>query len=179
MKIKNVAFALLISLALFLPMNAKAISVKTINNFNVLAPTSNTYYTYDVGGGPAANSSDDSYAMATNDEMDLCSDANFIKLLQYIKIIVNLLMIGTAVALVVRCILVLVKEITSEKAEVDKAIKTVSSKIILACILFLLPALFNWVFFSGQILGKGNSGFAKCIKNKQRPQKHTNRKSFT
>ena len=169
MKTKKLFIILLISLSLVVPTNALAASKYNYSN--------NIYILDSVSEAQAAREREIKKSVETTrasqieseklteDKTDLCNNPNFIKLLKLLKLVIYLLMLATAVALVIRCMLVLVKEMTSDKAEIDKAIKTVSSKIVLAVILFILPALFNWIFFTDNFITRSNTFFETCVKN--------------
>ena len=58
--------------------------------------------------------------------------------------------------------------------EVDKAIKTVGSKIVLAIIVFLLPTLVNWIFFTDNFITQRSNFLQTCTKNMNDPDFFSN-----
>lgn len=168
MKVKKLFIILITCMMLVLPVNVLGASKNYNYNYNYSYSNATNYNIIDN-----INILDGDNKVTT-DTLGLCDDPRFLKLLKYIKTLISLVMYATAIALVASCIMALVKELTSDKAEVDKAIKTVGSKIVLAIIVFLLPTLVNWIFFTDNFITQRSNFLQTCTKNMNDPDFFSN-----
>ncbi len=170
MKGKKLLVIFLLSMMLLIPTNSKAASnnYAFINSFNILDAASDAQAARDKEISKSVETTGEltekySADKETDDALNLCDDPNFVKLLKYIKTIISIIMYATAVVLVISIVRALIKEMTSDKAEVDKAIKTMGSKIVLAVIVFLLPTIVNWIFFTDNFITQKSNFLQTCI----------------
>lgn len=99
------------------------------------------------------------------DAFHLCEKKGFIRLLRFLRTLVNLVTLVASIALVFGCIMEVVKAVMDEKADVGKALKNISGKIVMAVCIFLLPAVVHWIFFTDNFITRNNSFLQTCSKN--------------
>lgn len=168
MKIKKVFMIFLISTMLIIPFNVKAASnnyglsnyIQILDNVSEAqeARKNAETHSYEITQSTKLNQESD-------DEMKLCEDENFIKILKLIRTIIYIIMYAAAIVLVVRGILIFVQVVMSDKPELDKAAKNFGSKLVLGVVVFLLPTIFNWLFFSDNVLVQKSTYYKQCVSN--------------
>lgn len=97
--------------------------------------------------------------------MGICKDADFISLLKYIKTIIDLIEVAGALVLCITGMIAVGKAVVDKDADIGKATKSLGNKIIITCVIFLLPTIVEWVFFSSDFyLSNGEGNIDACIK---------------
>ena len=99
--------------------------------------------------------------------MNICESPNFLRLLIYLKELVDLIKVGAAVVLVIAGTITFAKAATSADVDIPKAFKKFASKLGIACLIFLLPGLIEWFFFTPDTneIVSTDSSFNECANN--------------
>lgn len=97
--------------------------------------------------------------------MKICTEPNFLRILLYIKIIVEIIKVGACLILIIMGMINLGKAVIGNDDEIKKAMKKFVSQMEMAAIVFLIPTIMNMLLFTDNIITDSLGSFSTCTKN--------------
>lgn len=91
-----------------------------------------------------------------------CNDIGILKVIYFIKIVLNILKIVVPIFLIISCMITAIKNVTSSKGFDSKLIKNMGIKMLAAVFVFLVPSILNITL---SILDQQNFQLSSCWKN--------------
>lgn len=99
--------------------------------------------------------------------INLCSNSNFIKIINYLRTIIAIIIIGSTLVMIVTGMINIAKVVIVDKAdeELKKALTKLKNQIVIVCIIVLIPSFFNWLFFTDNFFTRSNKTLTQCVEN--------------
>lgn len=98
---------------------------------------------------------------------NVCNDVEILNILTIIKSIIEFLVILVPIILTIFVVIDIVKTVASNDVDTKKLWKAVGKRIIAAILIFLVPALLNFVI---SIVPTGNNNYLDCYNNAEKKE---------
>lgn len=161
MKFKKLFTVLFVGFLLICPTNALGYSNNYVNQNNIVVVSGGNVFAGDVNTNSLLTAS------TSEDTMHLCDKKSFIRLLRFLRNVVNLITLAAMIGLIISGSLTLFKAVTDEKEDLPKALKKFGEKLVLGAAIFILPIIVHSVFFTDNFITRNNDFLSKCSRNMQ------------